>query len=129
MGAYRPAVPLPWPTSISSKTRTSWKTLHRWANTLQINFKPLHAHPMVGDIRGVGLMWGVELVKDRKTKEKLTRREGVDLVLKLRNAGLITRAEDATIRIVPPLVITKDEIDESIAIIDKVIGQLEEELL
>ena len=85
-------------------------------------------HPMVGDIRGLGLLWDIELVKDRKTKERLTREESVNLTMKLREAGLITRADEGNIRFIPPLVITRDEIDESIAIMDKVIGKLEKEL-
>jgi len=89
----------------------------------------LYEHPMVGDIRGIGLMWGVELVKDRKSKERLTPEVGRDLALKLRQAGLITRTQDGTIRFFPPLVITQDEIDESIAIMDRAIGELEKELL
>lgn len=87
----------------------------------------LYEHSIVGDIRGIGLMWGVELVKDKKSKERLTPTEGRNLAAKLREAGLITRAEDGTIRFFPPLIITQDEIDESIAIMDKVIGELEKE--
>ncbi|MGR3295095.1 MAG: aminotransferase family protein [Candidatus Bathyanammoxibius sp.] len=86
-------------------------------------------HPMVGDIRGLGLLYNIELVKDRKTKERLTREESASLTKKLREAGLITRADEGNIRFMPPLVITRDEIDESIAIMDKVIGEMEKELL
>jgi adenosylmethionine-8-amino-7-oxononanoate aminotransferase len=92
--------------------------------------QPLNEHPMVGDIRGIGLMWGIELVKDKKTKEPIDPITDVaSIVSKLRELGLITRVDNGTIRFVPPLVITKDEIDESIAILDKGIGQLEDELL
>jgi adenosylmethionine-8-amino-7-oxononanoate aminotransferase len=91
--------------------------------------RTLGEHPMVGDIRGIGLMWGVELVKDRKTKQRLTRDEGTRLATKLREAGLITRAEDGTIRFFPPLIITRDEVNESIGIMDRVISQMEKELL
>ena len=92
--------------------------------------QPLSEHPMVGDIRGIVLMWGIELVKDKKTTEPIHPISDVaSIVSKLRELGLITRADNGTIRFVPPLVITKDEIDESIAIFDKGIGQLEDELL
>ena len=87
----------------------------------------LKEHPMVGDIRGLGLLWFIELVKDRQSKERLSGEESGSLVAKLRQAGLITRGDGGLICFVPPLVITKEEIDESLAIIDRAIGELEEE--
>jgi len=70
----------------------------------------------------------LEFVKptvDRFKNQKVAARG----VTNLREAGLITRADDGIIRFMPPLIITKDEVDESIAIMDKVIGELEKELL
>ena len=89
----------------------------------------LYEHPMVGDIRGIGLMRAIELVKDKKTKEELTPNECNLLGTKLREAGLLTRLDGGRIRFAPPLIITKDDVDGSIVIMDKVIGQLEKELL
>jgi taurine-pyruvate aminotransferase len=91
--------------------------------------KPLADYPVVGDIRGLGLMWGIELVKDRKTKEKLTRMEIFKVTAALRQEGLITRVDDGIIRFMPPLIISEAEIDESFAIIEKVIGQMQDGLL
>ena len=90
----------------------------------------LNDHPLVGDIRGLGLFWGIELVKDKETKEPLHPLKDVaNITSKLKELGLITRVDNGTIRFVPPLVITKDEIDETITIFDTAIGQLEKELL
>ncbi len=90
----------------------------------------LYNHHMVGDIRGIGLMYAIELVKDRKSKEKFDKELGLDnqFVTRLREAGLLTRVRGGAIRFIPPLTITRSEIDESIAIIDKVIGELEKEI-
>ncbi len=88
----------------------------------------LYEHPTVGDIAGIGLLWSIELVKDRKSKEKFGRAADALTVRKFREAGLITRVEGGAVRFVPPLIIAEDEIDESIAIMDKVIGQMEKEL-
>ena len=91
--------------------------------------KPLADYPVVGDIRGLGLMWGIELVKDKKTKEKLALPEALMVAAALRQEGLITRVDDGIIRFMPPLVITEAEIDESFSIIDKVIKQMQDKLL
>ena len=89
----------------------------------------LYEHPMVGDIRGIGLLWAIELVKDKQSKEKPSTAVNSAAMKKLYEAGLITRVDAECIRFIPPLIITQDEIDESIAIMDKVIGELEKEFL
>jgi len=89
----------------------------------------LYEHPIVGDIRGIGLMVAVELVKDRKTKEPFGKEADLDqrVRAKLREAGLLTRVHGGSIRFLPPLTISRDELDESIAIMDKAIGEFEKE--
>ena len=66
---------------------------------------------------------------DRKTKERLPPRVWGLLGTKLREAGLLSRIDGGTIRFGPSLVITEDEVDECIAMMDKVIGEMEKELL
>jgi 4-aminobutyrate aminotransferase len=79
-------------------------------------------HPSIGDVRGIGLMIGVEFVKDRKTKvpaEGLTNRI-VDLAFE---RGLILLScGKSVIRIAPPLCITEEEIDEGLKILDEAVG-------
>ncbi len=75
-------------------------------------------------------MWAVELVKDRKTKERFDKKMRIDKRIQtgLRDAGLLTRVVGGAIRFLPPLTISREEIDESIAAMDKVIGEVEKEL-
>ncbi|KPF56412.1 L-2,4-diaminobutyrate transaminase [Novosphingobium capsulatum] len=75
-----------------------------------------HAH--VGDIRGKGLMLGIELVHDRGTKEALpmANRTGRQVLKAAANRGLITRALGDTLVFAPPLVITRADAD---AIVDR----------
>lgn len=73
-------------------------------------------HSCIGDVRGKGLMIGVEFVKDRKTKEAAAdlRNEVVDRCFE---KGLLTLGcGDSTIRITPPLCVTKEEIREGLEI-------------
>jgi 4-aminobutyrate aminotransferase len=81
-------------------------------------------HPVIGDIRGMGLMIGVELVKDRTTREpasKLVR----DVVLQAFSRGLLLLgAGRSSLRLAPPLIIDAVDIDEGLAIIDECLTAL-----
>ena len=71
-------------------------------------------HPLVGEVRGVGLLAGVELVKDKASKAPFDPKAGVGTLLAARaqEHGLILRAMVDTVALCPPLIITADEIDE-----------------
>ncbi|MDH5791635.1 MAG: acetyl ornithine aminotransferase family protein [Candidatus Bathyarchaeota archaeon] len=82
-------------------------------------------HPMMGDIRGAGLMVGVELVKDRDTKEP-AREETVDVMMRCFRKGVaIVNCGVSTIRMMPPLVITRDLVDASLEIFLECLGEVE----
>ena len=70
--------------------------------------------PLVGAIRGIGLMLGVELVKDRPSKQSFptTERVGRRVLRAAAAKGLITRALGDTLVFAPPLIIDKTEINE-----------------
>lgn len=74
----------------------------------------LGQHHAVGEIRGKGLMIGVELVKDRETKESfpMQDRTGRQVLKAAAARGLITRSLGDTMVFAPPLVINEGEIDE-----------------
>ena len=74
-------------------------------------------HPLVGEIRGVGFMLGVELVKDRATKASFPKNAfvGRRLLKQLFKRGLVSRALGDTLVFAPPLVIAQGEIDELVA--------------
>jgi taurine--2-oxoglutarate transaminase len=83
-------------------------------------------HPSIGDIRGLGLFWAIELVADRNTKEPLRRvaekyaytavSKIADYLLQEKNIYIPT--DKFGIWIVPPLIVTKDEIDFLVDAID-----------
>ena len=70
--------------------------------------------PIVGDVRGLGLMLGVELVRDQRTREKapVVRDRVVDLAFE--RGLLILGAGDSTLRLCPPLIISRDQCDFAI---------------
>jgi 4-aminobutyrate--pyruvate transaminase len=72
-------------------------------------------HPLVGEVRGVGLVAGVELVRDKATKASFDAKDGVgaQFANKALDHGLIIRAVPGdTITLCPPLIITAAEIDD-----------------
>ncbi len=78
----------------------------------------------LGDVRGRGLVMGLDIVKDKATKERdpQTTRKIIDECCK---KGLIIGAVSGNvIRVAPPLVITKDQADESLDIMEKVLTSL-----
>jgi len=86
----------------------------------------LRDHPTLGDVRGLGLIAGVELIKDRETKEKFAESSAEIKYLNsgLLDRGLLTRASHI-ISLSPPLCITKEEVERVVAIIEDAISDLE----
>jgi 4-aminobutyrate aminotransferase len=82
-------------------------------------------HALIGDVRGMGLMIGVDLVKNRQTKE--TAHAERDAVLQhcfLHGLVLLGCGESA-IRLCPALVVTKDEADTALRILDAALSEIE----
>ncbi len=87
-------------------------------------------HPMVGDVRGAGLIQGIEFVADRKTKQHFdpSLKVNARLTEKLIARGVWIRVPAYIVPIAPPLVITADELDELATAIDESLGEVEKEL-
>jgi 4-aminobutyrate--pyruvate transaminase len=71
-------------------------------------------HPLVGEVRTVGLVGGIELVRDKKTKAPFDAAQGVaaDVVRRAQEHGLILRVIGDSIAICPPLIITEKELGD-----------------
>jgi taurine--2-oxoglutarate transaminase len=91
-------------------------------------------HPSIGDVRGLGCFFGLELVKDRGTKEMLVpfnaSGEAAAPVARLAKAalerGLYLMTHWNVVMIVPPLTITREEAEEGVAILDDVLALADE---
>ncbi|AZE51835.1 Omega-amino acid--pyruvate aminotransferase [Pseudomonas chlororaphis] len=83
---------------------------------LQKRLRELNDHPLVGEVRGVGLLGAIELVQDKATRARYVGR-GVGMICRqfCFDNGLIMRAVGDTMIIAPPLVITREEIDELVS--------------
>src|SRR5436305_2390262 len=91
-------------------------------------------HPSIGDVRGLGCFWGLELVKNRETREPLVpfnaAGEAFAPVARLAKAalerGLYLMTHWNVVMVCPPLVITPEELAEGIAILDEVLAIADE---
>lgn len=81
-------------------------------------------YEFIGDVRGRGLLIGVELVKDRNTKEPLDKSVTKQIYLESLRRGLISMNYKANFRINPPLVLSREEADEGLGIIDEVFAHV-----
>ncbi|WP_296269961.1 aspartate aminotransferase family protein [Pseudomonas sp. UBA6323] len=81
---------------------------------LQKRLRELADHPLVGEVRGVGMLGAIELVQDKATRKRFSGDVGVGMVCRGHcfNNGLIMRAVGDTMIIAPPLVISQAEVDE-----------------
>jgi len=76
-------------------------------------------HALIGDVRGRGLMIGVELVRDRHTKERATDERDAVVNAAFRRGLLVLGAGKNAIRFSPPLVLTREQADVAIRLFDE----------
>jgi 4-aminobutyrate aminotransferase len=81
-------------------------------------------HPLIGDIRGKGLMIGVELVKDRHTKERGVDERNAVVQAMFRRGILILGAGKNAVRFAPPLVVTREQADTILRLFDDAVGEV-----
>jgi 4-aminobutyrate aminotransferase len=83
-------------------------------------------HPWIGDVRGRGLMIGVELVRDRETKERADVERNAILQAAFNRGLLILGAGRNAIRFAPPLVFSRAQADIAVRIFDEAITAIED---
>jgi len=79
-------------------------------------------HRMIGDVRGRGLMIGVELVRNRRTKERAEVERDAVVSKAFRRGLLLLPCGRNTVRISPPLSIARHEVDEGLAILEEALS-------
>ena len=88
-------------------------------------------HPSIGEVRGLGLFWGLELVRDRETREPLAPFNGSsEAMQRLTKAalerGLYLFVHWNVVVVCPPLTVTREELDEGLAVLDEVLAIADE---
>jgi 4-aminobutyrate aminotransferase len=81
-------------------------------------------HAIVGDVRGKGLMIGIELVRDRTTKERAIEERNALVQAMFRRGVLVLGAGKNALRMAPPLVLTKDQADAVLHVLDDALTEV-----
>jgi 4-aminobutyrate aminotransferase len=82
-------------------------------------------HAIIGDVRGRGLMVGVELVRDRQTRERATHERDAAVTAAFGRGLLVLGAGKNAIRFSPPLVLTREQADVAVRIFDEALTEVE----
>jgi 4-aminobutyrate aminotransferase/(S)-3-amino-2-methylpropionate transaminase len=108
--------------NLVENSRRTGATLLARLRALQEKFE------FVGDVRGRGLMIGIDLVRDRHTREELSRRVSEIIFKEALRRGLLIMGYFPRIRINPPLVITEEQAETGAAILDEVFTYVRDHL-
>jgi 4-aminobutyrate aminotransferase len=105
--------------NLMENARVLGKYLKKRLNEMKDN------HPMIGDIRGKGLMVGIELVKNKDTKEYAPK-ETENVMMRCFQKGVaLVNCGVSVIRLMPPLTITRDLVDASLEVFEKSLSEVE----
>lgn len=82
-------------------------------------------HPIIGDVRGLGVFWALDLVDDAQTRQPVSGAVILALKKALMSRGLLPFAADNRIHVVPPCIVTADEVAAALAIYDEAFTEVE----
>jgi 4-aminobutyrate aminotransferase len=84
-----------------------------------------HKHPTVGQVRGRGLMIGIELVKSQKTRESNPEASQKVIESAFQQGLLVLGCGESTVRLMPPLIIEREHVDVGLEILDRCLSEVE----
>jgi 4-aminobutyrate aminotransferase len=110
---------------VIEKNRLCDQAAHLGAYMLERLREMSEKHSLIGSVMGIGLHIGIDLVRDRKTKERAIR-EAEMIMFKCLEKGLAFKTIDGNmITLRPALVVTREELDWALDILDESIGEVE----
>ena len=82
-------------------------------------------HPLVGDVRGKGLMIGIELVKSQDTREAYAEAKMRVIRRAFEQGLLVLGCGESTVRLMPPLIVDREQADFALDVLDRCISEVE----
>lgn len=98
-----------------------WENANRVGTLLLEQLRPLEKRPYVGQVRGIGLLVGIEIVKDTQSRERDIQR-AVEFCNRCAEAGLLLETADNVLFMSPPLILSEDEARHGAEILNNVVG-------
>ena len=86
-----------------------------------------HSHALVGDVRGRGLMIGIELVKDKTTREPAVELRNRVETVAFEHGLIVLGCGETSLRLSPPLIVTREEATVALDILEDALAQVEKE--
>ncbi|ENO1230863.1 aspartate aminotransferase family protein [Vibrio alginolyticus] len=81
-------------------------------------------YPVIGDVRGIGMLWGIELVTDQESKARAYDEAEAVLYQCLNNGVSFKVSQGNVIQLSPPLIITREQLTEALAIFEEAIAKV-----
>ncbi|MFH4525334.1 aspartate aminotransferase family protein [Vibrio diabolicus] len=81
-------------------------------------------YPVIGDVRGIGMLWGIELVTDHESKARAYDEAEAVLYQCLNNGVSFKVSQGNVIQLSPPLIITREQLTEALAIFEEAIAKV-----
>ncbi|AZI59293.1 aspartate aminotransferase family protein [Nakamurella antarctica] len=81
-------------------------------------------HEVIGDVRGLGVFWAMDLVSDRETRTPLPAAKMAELKAKLLSLGMLPFVQENRVHVVPPCIVTDAEVEQALAIYDEALSSL-----
>ncbi|HDM8176351.1 MULTISPECIES: aspartate aminotransferase family protein [unclassified Vibrio] len=81
-------------------------------------------YPVIGDVRGIGMLWGIELVTDQESKSRAYDEAEAVLYQCLNNGVSFKVSQGNVIQLSPPLIITREQLTEALAIFEEAIAKV-----
>jgi 4-aminobutyrate aminotransferase len=88
----------------------------------------MERHPLIGDVRGLGLLMGIELVRDLTTRERASDEAEAVMYAALSRGLSFKLTMGNILTLTPPLTITQDELEQALIILDESLVEVETEL-
>lgn len=87
-------------------------------------------YPIIGDVRGLGMLWGIEFVRDRGTRERFPSNPGfaTEVRAQARALGMLTRGSSHVLILAPALTASREDLDEIVAIAERAIATVASKL-
>jgi taurine--2-oxoglutarate transaminase len=87
-------------------------------------------HPVIGEVRGLGVFWALDLVTDRATREPLAPYGGTsaamgELMAGMKKRGVLPFANFNRLHVVPPCTVTDEEAKEGLAVLDEAFAEID----